>query len=434
LDFIQIKHRFLYAALIFTFLSCRSTPPPPSLPVTIPDDFFGMVHAGNTETPEEYALLDEMGVEWILYTFYWHRMEPEKNKWTFDHYDSYVDKGKAAGKKIIAVLAYDASWLYSDGERKRYVSPENLPHFLTFVEETVKHFRGRVDAWEIWNEPNFMFWNGSNEEFFALSKQAALTIKKNDPDAEILGGAFWRVPKSFIRGMFKTGALDNVSGLAFHPYAINPRGSVLLYDKLKEVLEEEAFTKPVWITEVGYPTAGWYPTSVSEDEFPAYIVKTIAGLASRGARTLLWYQMFDPYNKDQTPKANANDSEKHFGLVYPDYTRKKGAHAYSLCARYIAGMEYRPDLIDKDNIPDSIISFYFTGKEKNNTLLLWNDKKTPKKIKISLANSALLHDVSTGENVSLANESELEIGPMPVIITWVEYGGGVPRISLAKQD
>jgi hypothetical protein len=392
-----------------------------------------MVHAGNTETPEEYALLDEMGVEWILYTFYWGRIERERGAFDFSHYDSYVDNGRKAGKKIVAVLGYDAAWLYQDKKGRHYIAPENLPLFLNFVEKTVDHFRGRIDAWEIWNEPNFMFWKGPDREFFELAKLTALKIRETDPGSNILGGAFWRVPKNFIRGMFKAGAFENVNGMAFHPYAVNPETSVKLYDKFTSVLSEFNYSGPLWVTEAGYPTGGWYPTSVKEAELPAYVVKTITGIAARGARAFLWYELFDSYNKGESPEPG--NSEAYFGLVYPDYNRKKGFYAYSLCAKYLAGREYRSGLIEKANVPKTLIAFYFTGKEGNNTMVLWNDKDSKIKIQISLGNAGLLHDVSTGENTAIPGETELDIGAMPVILTWDdEKTCGVPRISYRRKE
>jgi hypothetical protein len=231
--------------------------------------------------------------------------------------------------------------------------------------------------------------------------------------------------------MFNAGALENVNGLAFHPYATNPGAAVKLYDKFTSVLAEFNYLGALWITEAGYPTGGWYPTAVNEDEQPAYVVKTITGIAARGARALLWYELFDSYNKGESPEPL--NSEAYFGLVYPDYTKKKGAYAYMLCARYLAGKEYRPDLIEKINIPKSLISFYFAGKEGNNTLVLWNDKKSAVKIHISLGNTAFLHDVSTGEKTAIPGETELDIDYMPVIITWDdEEPYGVPQILYTK--
>ena len=224
-------------------------------------------------------------------------------------------------------MGYEAPWLYPEGKIKRYISPEDIPLFLKYVGETVRYYRGRVDVWEIWNEPNLMFWKGSNSEFFELSRLTAEKIREVDPGAFIIGGVFWRTPAAFIKSMYKAGAMDSLDGLAFHPYAINPRGSMNVYDKFLDVLSEINFTGSVWITEMGYPTAGWYPTKVSLNEFPSYVTKTITGAAARGANVLVWYEMYDSFNDGEVPPKTRN-SEHFFGLVYPDLQRKNGAWAY----------------------------------------------------------------------------------------------------------
>jgi hypothetical protein len=57
------------------------------------------------------------------------------------------------------------------------------------------------------------------------------------------------------------------------------------------------------------------------------------------------------------------------------------------------------------------------------------------KIHITLGNSGLLHDVSTGENTVIPDKTDLDIGHMPVIITW-DNGEpyGVIQISYTKRD
>jgi hypothetical protein len=341
-----------------------------------------------------------------------------------------VDTANSEGKKIVAVLGYEAPWLYPEGKSKKYISPENIPLFLNFVEETVRHFRYRVAIWNIWNEPNFMFWKGQDKEFFELSKLTAERIRETDPNAYILGGAFWRAPDGFIKNMHKAGALENLDGLAFHPYAINPQGSMQVCDKFLATLSEINYSGPVWITEMGYPTAGWYPTKVSLKEFPAYVVKTITGAAARGVRALLWYELLDSYNKDEVP-SKTFDSEKFFGLAYPNYERKNGAWAYQLCARYLPGSRYTGELPQKENVPSNITAFCFLGGVSgSNTLILWNDRNNIQKAKLALADPALLHDVTTGKNNPLTAEAAIEIGKMPLFITW--QGTGVPRLEIAK--
>jgi len=392
----------------------------------IPDDFFGMVHAGITKTSNEYRLLDEMGVNWILRTFYWNDIEKEKGVFDFSGYDEYVEVALRENRKIVAVLAYETSWLHPDGERRNHILPGEIPLFLNYVEETVNHFKDKINAWEIWNEPNFMFWNGSRDDFFELSRQTAVRIRETDNNAYIIGGAFWRSPRGFIKAMHKAGGFDNIDAVAFHPYAVNPQGSMKVYDKFLSALSEINYSGAVWITEAGYPTAGWYPTKAPYKEFPSYIVKTIVGAASRGPKVLLWYQLFDFYNLEETPSLTF-DSEKFFGLAYPDYQKKNGAFAYELCAKYLPGSVYTVDLPLRENVPSSIVCFCFlSGTSGNNTLIIWNDSVITQKLRIQIQSPALLHDISSGDSVQMP--SELEVGKKPLFITWT----GNPSTLLYK--
>ncbi|GHU98450.1 hypothetical protein FACS189483_06490 [Spirochaetia bacterium] len=431
---IRSKYTSLISVFLLLFISCTTTPLPPlnaAHPVTVPSDFAGMVHAGRTKTAEEYALLDEMHVEWILNTFYWNSIEPQKDQWNFSGYDAFVDGGKQAGKKILAVLAYDTGWLYSNGKTRRYIAPENIPLFLTFVENTVRRYRDKVDAWEIWNEPNGLFWNGSQKEFFELTKAAAQKIREVDPDAIILAGAFWRVPESYVRGIFESGAIEQVSAIAFHPYGVDPRESVKLYDRMTAILSRYNYTGDIWVTETGYPTGGWYPNRASENDLPAYVVKTITGLAARGARTVFWYQLFDPYNR--RPPPTRFNSENFFGLVYPDFSKKKGAAAYALSAGTLAGLEYCPELPLRVGLPDSLIAFYFRGTENQNTLILWNDRNSVLSIQVSFPGSGQLYDIVTGTGTAVSHKAVLELGTMPQILTWQnEAAYAPPTISLNR--
>lgn len=406
--------------------SCSTAPLPNNHTLYIPEDFLGIVHAGETKSDEEYRLLDEMNVKWVLNTFYWNDIERVKGRFDFSSYDDYVDTAKRSGKKIIAVLAYDASWLFPDGKRKKYISAGNIPYFLRYVEETVRHYKGRIDAWEVWNEPNFMFWAGSDKDFFELSRLTAQRIRETDPEAYILGGAFWRAPAGFIKNMHKAGGMDNLDGLAFHPYALNPAGSMKLYDNFSKVLSEIDFNGPVWITEIGFPTGGWYPTKVSLEEYPSYVVKTISGAAVRGARALLWYQLFDAHNEGNT--SGNHNSENYFGLVYPDYRRKNGAWAYELCAKFLPGSRYSPEFPQKVNVPESVVSFCFLNdKSGANTLILWNETNKSEKIELSLAGQASLFDISSGVSNPLPSGTILQVGKQPLFIVW--KGTEIPRLS-----
>jgi hypothetical protein len=396
--------------------SCSSTRlPSGGQAVTIPEDFFGIVHAGQSLELKEENILEELKCVWVLSTFYWNSIEPKKDSFDYSYYDKLVDGNKKHGRKIIALLGYEAGFSYPKLKNKKYISKEYLPFFLRYVEETVRRYKGQVDVWCVWNEPNILAWRGTDREFFELSKLTAGVIRKTDPDAYIIGGAFSRTPVGFIKRMHKAGAVEGLDALAIHPYDFNPSGSMRLYDLFTKTISEINYSAPVWVTEVGYPIGGWSPVNISYKKVPEYLIKTIAGISARGARTLLWYQINDDWEVGKT----SFDFEGFFGLLNEDFSRRPGSWAYELCARFLPGSRYFPELPKKENIPSNIVSFCFLdGVSGDNTLILWNDRKNTQKIELNLPATALLHDISTGQNVSLPAQASLDVTEKPLFITW----------------
>ncbi|GBU28542.1 hypothetical protein R84B8_02102 [Treponema sp. R8-4-B8] len=378
---------------------------------------------------EEYQVLNEMCPVWVSKVFNWHQIEKEKDNFDFSFYDNFVNNAKAHGKKIVACLAYSTSWI-NDGKNKDYISKENLQYFINYVEVTVNRYKGKIDAWRIWNEPNWLFWKGTDKEFFELSKLTAVKIKEIDPDAYIIGGNFQRLPYNFILNMKKAGAMENLSAISFHPYAINPKGAIRLLDNFFKIASKINFNGDIWITEIGYPTSGWYPSRASLKDLPSYVIKTIAPAAARGTRALIWYHFKDSYKFDEY--INTINSEYYFGLVYSDFIRKDGAWAYELCARYLPGSRYYPELPIKEDVKSNIVTLCFIGNESNaNTLIIWNDVNIKQKIKVSIPTTITIHDISSVDNFSLLDEAIVEISHKPVFITW--QGSSVPHISKIRK-
>ncbi|MDR2760117.1 MAG: hypothetical protein LBB78_12145 [Spirochaetaceae bacterium] len=418
--------------VVLLFASCLSPSFSTGDSRRIPADFFGIIPGGQGPLSREHEFLDELGVVWMRNTFYWSDIERRPGEWDFARYDEYVEEGKKAGRKILAILAYDTSWIYEDNKRRRNITPERLPHYLRYVEAVVRRYQGKIDAYEIWNEPNWVFWKGTDQDFFELSRAALQKIRELDPPVKIVAGSFSWVPKKFIRDMFDAGALDGADAVSFHPYGVNPESSLKQYDRFAKVLAEKGYTGEIWVTEVGYPTDGYYPTRVPEAVFPEYVVKTLAGLAVRGAHTVFWYELTGAYFGGKEP--NRVNSEYFFGLANPDYTPRVGVAAYTLCGRYIAGAEYRPELPVRENLPPAVETLYFRGEGGLSTLILWNSGKSPLPLRVKLPGSAqTLHDIVSGEGRALPEETELLLDTAPQFFTWQSGpAGALPPVAARR--
>jgi hypothetical protein len=385
--------------------------------VTIPADFAGMVHAGHSRQAEEYKFLDELGVSWILTTFYWGSIERQQGEWNFSGTDAFVDSAKVHGKKIIVVLAYQTDWIFPEGESKAYIAPENIQHFVHFVEKTVSRYKGRVDAWQVWNEPNFSrFWKGSREDYLALTKAASAKIRETDPDALLLMGGFNILGyHSYFKGLFESGAMQYGGDMSFHPYHLHPGWVTNCYTKLLKRLDKRNFAGNVVVTEIGYPTGGRYPNSVPEKKLGSHIVKTMTLLAVHKAQIVCWYQLFDPPKE----RIRQSDSEDFFGLAYPDYEKKQGADAFPACVKNVAGKTYDPSYPSLAGIPRSVQAYYFEGEDGSRTLILWKKRAGSKKVQLSLiGRNVMLFDAKTCLTVPIRRDETLTVAPTPMIITW----------------
>ena len=411
-----MRKGLFFLSLFFILASCATPPFHSDDGRTIPEDFFGIAPYQRTLVPEDFPLIDELGVVWQRRACRWSSLETEPGKWDFSGWDNYVESSKNAGKKILAILGFDAPWIYEKETSRRKITARELPLYLNYVKTVVSRYRGKIDAYEIWNEPNMMSWYGSDEEFITMTRMAIHTIRSIDPDVKILAGSFWRKPEAFIRKMLRAGVFAEADGLSFHPYALNPKRTVEISDSLMKVLAEENFSGEVWVTEVGYPTKGWYPTRVSDKKFPAYIVKTLTGLAVRNVNVLIWYELFDYRNPEDVE--STWDSEDFFGIAYQNRTVKDGYYAFALCGRNLAGKEYRPELPLREDLPKRTVSLCFTGGAEK-VLVLWNESGSSFSARVTLPGTdQRLYDISSGEYKVLGEEAEVTLTKTPLFFTW----------------
>jgi polysaccharide biosynthesis protein PslG len=160
---------------------------------------WGACQAGHTLEEEEFELMDSLGVKWIRNDFAWHKLETSPGVWDFTYYDQMMDLAEQYGKKVLIVLVYDVSWLYQENDKRRNITPNRLPSYLNYVETVAKRYGTRASGFEIWNEPNTpIFWNGSMDNFWELTRQTVLSLKKIVPDTPVAVGSLFYHP--LLRG------------------------------------------------------------------------------------------------------------------------------------------------------------------------------------------------------------------------------------------
>jgi hypothetical protein len=158
----------------------------------------------------------DAGFKWVRVGYHddpinWHWVEKQKGVLKIDpETDAAVTELASHGVNIVMSLNF-GNRLYS-GPAGRAVpqlwewnydmpapptTPEALAAWTRYVEFMVKHFRGRVKHFEVWNEWNISCYWGANpsvEHYLAVARAAIPVIRKQAPEAKIMMGSWAGFP------------------------------------------------------------------------------------------------------------------------------------------------------------------------------------------------------------------------------------------------
>ncbi len=185
-----------------------------------------------------YRHVGRLGVKWARCQTGWARTERKPGEYDFAWLDDVVDSLLAEGVMPWLSISY-GNKLYSpdapDGPIPGFspavgwapiLSERAKTAWIRYVKTLVRRYSDRVTHWEIWNESNAgAFWKplkSSPEAYTELVKLTSAEIRKNAPDAVVIGGAFAHMPFKFLEGCLELGMGDCVDIVSFHPYGVMP--------------------------------------------------------------------------------------------------------------------------------------------------------------------------------------------------------------------
>jgi len=286
---------------------------------------YGGDEGGLAEMDRAAALAQAAGIKWTREEMSWGRIELRKGEFDWSFYDSVVDTATRHGISVYGLIDYWSPWT-------KPFTDEGIADYCAYAQALVRHYGDRVKHWEIWNEPNIFFWDGPKEVYFELLKRAYAAIKDVDPDAVVFGCSTAGIDTSFIRRTLDAGA--PLDGLTIHPY----RGALDDEGFMGELRDVAALVdgKPVWITEMGWPTQVGGATEREQAELLARAY--IGAVASGAVQNISWYDFRDDGN-------NPYYNEHRFGVVRNDLSPKPAYRAAATLARAIGTR--RPSGVEK---------------------------------------------------------------------------------------
>lgn len=181
-----------------------------------------------------YDKISELGVKWARIQSGWAKTEKEKGVYDFTWLDDIVDNLIAAGLKPWICLCY-GNGLYSELAAQTFgavgVPPihteEAAKAWENYVCATVAHYQGRVDTFEVWNEPDGLWcWKtGVNAtELGQFTKDTGRYVKETNPDAYVIGGVVCAKDLSYLNEAMAAGLCEYIDGISFHEYTHDESG------------------------------------------------------------------------------------------------------------------------------------------------------------------------------------------------------------------
>ena len=253
------------------------------------DDFVGMsskdVLGGSPSyRSEQLQLQHSAGVQLIRQNFDWDGIERSPGHFELAFYDQYMMDMARAGIQTLPVL-YNSPRFWSSAPRRRalrYVYLPRSPRAMgRFAAALVARYGPNgslwrehpdvpklpVHAWQIWNEPNLVFYAAprpSARRYAKLLRTVSRYIKKADPTAEVVTAG---IPPTklksairlgrFVQGMYRAGAGGSFDTLAVNSYAKDSHELAGIIRKVRRIMNRygDADGK-IWITELGWGTGG----------------------------------------------------------------------------------------------------------------------------------------------------------------------------------
>jgi hypothetical protein len=262
--------------------------------------------------------------------------------WYQDRLDAVVAGANRRGLQLLMMVACAPAWAGGTAAGSYPTDPAQFQRVTRYLAD---RYRGRVPAWEIWNEPDCIGGcpNGSPSAFVPVLQAGYRGIKAGDPGATVVSGGISGNNADWIARMYAAGAHGWFDALAVHPYldpvtaAPDAAAEQRVY-RMTSVAAVHAVMQrngdgdvPIWFTEFGWTTAssGDRP-GVDEATQAGYLRQAVELVAGRYPYVThaFWFALRD--RDDWTPYEN------EFGLLHVDGSEKPSYAALRAANAWLA--------------------------------------------------------------------------------------------------
>jgi hypothetical protein len=271
---------------------------------------FGInAHIPSSATQDEVVAA---GIGWVRIDVVWGLIEIHRDTFDWARYDGLVDDLEARGLRIFATLQGTPQWATSGSEFSGV--PNDPDDWREFCYLVAARYRGRIDAWGFWNEPNLdHFWEGTRTQYIdEILLPGIEAVAAADPGALLVAADLAHLSSAnwddwLAQVLDSSGPLLDV--VSHHVYPSNgtagdvttklTEGGTFPWEppSVREVLDDGGWAdRPFWLTETGVESDAYGQTG--QASFYEHLLAQWFGSARSHdwIDRIFFYEMADPSN------------------------------------------------------------------------------------------------------------------------------------------
>jgi len=315
-------------------------------------------------TKRDLTFVQDLGFQWVKQNIAWRDIETQqKGHFEWELADNVVRRvGKRGNLKLLARIDRQPFWSQAPGTASLdNAPPANLQDFGDFCYALADRYKGKIAAYQVWNEPNLAReWGNqlpSPEQYAELLKVCYTAIKRADPGALVISAAMAPTgtrsadvlpDDEFVDRMYQAGAASyfDILGVNAPGYKAPPEmspdevaarpdlGGQRFFafrhvEDIRHIMEkygdsdkQVAILEFGWTTDPLHPEYAWH--AVTEKEQADYMVRAYQYAYDHWSPWISIMSALTLADPGWTP----NDEQYWWAITYPDWPENRVRPAF----------------------------------------------------------------------------------------------------------
>ncbi|MET0454896.1 MAG: cellulase family glycosylhydrolase [Mycobacterium sp.] len=329
----------------------------------------------------------------IRFDIPWFHVQNRQSTFVWTTVDAVVNAAVSRGFFVLASIVTCPPWAAVNTSGLQWTRPRSAADYAAFCETVAKRYLGKIDAYEIWNEPNgaLFFGPAPDAAFYTSMVRAAYPrIKAVDPSVTVLAGAMGSTNTTdstvdaveFLTQCYQNSLAGSCDAVSHHPYdwgfaATFADGMRFENAPIRQMIKMHALmkrngdgAKKLWATEYGAPTVGAV-TQEQQNNLLFNGLQQWRGVSYAGP--MFFYTMRDA-------ATGGSNAENNFGVATSAYAPKTalygleslGRAGYPTTDAYSAFMANADPALGAPVGPPYLLSYGWAMECENGTRFVTN--------------------------------------------------------------